>query len=225
MGKGIQASDDDNSMDEEVAQTKQVVPGIKRVRIKKPKRPRGPGEEPTTSHLVSGMNMLEATKRKLKIKSALALKRLSRANPSVLKEFQLRKKEVLKEKLAHKKKKEQILEKNLSKGQRKREKKKNMTMKKKDFLEYLQIEASHKTGGHEQRDKKGTFSMVQMGSTLDKIDLFADNGKQIEHTQNNPIKPKNDLGMNEIVRVSSIAKMKAFSQNPLAALKTHITNN
>ena len=226
MGKFVPGSDDGDSMEEEVDQNKKIVPGVKRVRIKKPKRPKGPSEEPNVQHVVRGKNLLLSTNQKLKIKSAMALKKLSKANPSVLREFQTRKKEELKQVLDNKAKKDTIIDnKKLTQGQRKREKKKNMTMKKKDFQEYQQTEATTTKGGHEKRDKKGTFNMMQIESTLDNIDSTILNEKQIGHNQNPMIKQKNDASMNEITRISSIAKMKAYSQNPLAALKTHITNN
>lgn len=232
MGKFLGASDDD-SMDEESMPQKKANPALpgKRIRIRKPKSLRLGNVLPNAKNVVSGSNLLEQTK--LKIRNSMNLKNLSKkAEPSVYKEYQERQREELKAKLSkHKKLKDQVMEKsNLSKGQRKREKKKSYAMKKKNFVEFLQQEVSQGKGQFEKRDKEGVFNLGGMGGALGDIgkdDVILKNDAKFGGLGCPAPGAKKDAGgsdMGEIVRVSNIMKMKQFSSNPLAVLRTHITN-
>lgn len=245
MGKGIQgrpADSDNDSMDEERTDKQELG---KKLTKKIAKRPRGPKDEPKANFLVDGKNLMSSSATKVKIRSAMKLKKLSKINPSILKEFKQRQQEELETKLkapTKKMKRDNIGIKVLTKGQKKREKKKVDSLRKKEFVKFLQNEVTEGKGQFEERDKKGVFSMNSIGKTLDIIEkgngakggetkafvgvmdkkagAGIDGGMMVELNKRN----QDVSGIDEVQRVGKIMKHQAYAKNPLATLKAHITN-
>ena len=230
MGKLLDTNSDgnDDSMDEEpIKDSNNNKQTTKILKKKIAKRPKGPGAEPGCSMHVEGKNQSEVSKRKIKLNSiSLQKKKVNKMDKSCFKEFHLKMKENLLGKTENLKKQNQVL----SQGQKKRQKTKDMKLRKKNFLDFQQVRDEKEVAVYNKPnyEKNGTFDQKKMKDSLNTIE----NDKSLNDTNKNDTKPivkvidpankKNE--MSEINRVGNIMKHSQYIKNPLSVLKSHITN-